>query len=141
MDINKIVETHVKNELESISVNGVVHDIIKGMISSEIKSSISNIVKDELKTVISKQVKTVFEGESIVTDDGWGKREEYANFGEMFKREMRNKLNNHYEAKKIVQKTVKEMVDKIYSQESESFFSTFKDYLKEKQILTTGENN
>jgi hypothetical protein len=110
MEIN--IESLVKERIEDMDLDYVVKEIIGGLIAKDVKETISRTVKEECLVMIRERIADALNG-PVKTDDGWGKKEEYPSFGDLFKKEMAARMKDSYDVKREIAKQVEARVKSI----------------------------
>jgi hypothetical protein len=110
MEIN--IESLVKERIEDMDLNDMVKDVIRSLITKEVKAEIHTVVQRECLRMIETEIVKIMEG-AVNTDDGWGKKENYASFDDLFKKTIAKQLSGTWEAQKIIGKKVEERVESI----------------------------
>ena len=110
MEIN--IEALVKERIGDMELDFVVKEIIGGLITKDVKASISAIVKAECQKMIADEIREVLNG-PVKTDDGWGKKEEYPSFMDLFKKEMAARMKDSYDVRREIGKQVEARVKSI----------------------------
>jgi hypothetical protein len=104
------LEEIVAQKIEEIDVNEMVSAIIKNLISDNVKREIDRQVKEKVSNLITVEFDIQMK-KPIVTNDGWGKKETYASFEELFKKHFRASMDSTWEVQKTIERLVKERVD------------------------------
>lgn len=115
------LEEILKEQIENIDVEQLVKDQVSKAVSNKMYSVLENIIKDELKSIIRVEAEKIMLSGPIKTDDGWGKKEEYPSFEDMFKGVFKKSLDSKYEIQNIfkdiatrkVHELMKEQKDQI----------------------------
>ena len=115
------LEEILKEQIENIDVEQIVKDQVSQAISQRMYSSLENIIKDELRNIIKVEAEKIMFSGPIKTNDGWGKKEEYPSFDEMFKTLFKKSLDSKYEIQSIfndiatrkINELMKEQKDRI----------------------------
>jgi hypothetical protein len=110
MEIN--IEKLVAERIEDMDLDHVVKEIVGGLITKDVKESITKNVKEECLVMIRERINVILNG-PVTTDDGWGKREAYPSFTDLFKKEMAARMNDSYEVKREIGKQVETRVKSI----------------------------
>lgn len=110
MEIN--IENLVKERIEDMDLDFVVKEIIGGLITKDVKDTINRVVKEECLAMIRERIATMLDG-PVSTDDGWGKREEFPSFMDLFKKEMAARMKDSYDVKREIAKQVEARVKSI----------------------------
>ena len=118
MDIN--IEALVKEKIEDVDVGSLVRSEIRKELSGDIKRSIKEVMRCEIGDIIRTEIDIVMTTLPISTDDGWGKKEEFVSFEELFKKEFYSRLNSSWEMKKEVSKVVKAHVESLFNRHEEN---------------------
>jgi hypothetical protein len=104
----------VQQMLDGVDIEALVRSEVRKLIDRNVQEAIKSTVLRFTNEMVEKEINIVLKAEPIKTDDGWGKREEYENFEELFKKHFRDKLNNDWEMKKTIDGYVKQHIEKLY---------------------------
>ena len=113
------LEEIVAQKIEELDVEEMVSIIIKNLISDNVRREIDRQVKEKVSSLITVEFDIQLK-KPVTTDDGWGKRESYTSFEELFKKHFRAAMENTWEVKNKLDRIVKDRVDdmvKAYSSE------------------------
>jgi len=112
MDIEKIVQ----DQISEINFSALVGAIAEKIIRKDLMESIKKAVNEKVTTLIYDGINDVF-NQPVQTDDGWGKRESYACFNDLFKKVLKEKLDGNWDAKRVMEKAIKERTDALVNTE------------------------
>ena len=116
LNLQQIIENQVKCELEEMDLRAIIENEVRKNISKgagkEIVETISSVSQD----MISEEISKVFDGE-VNTDDGWGKKESYPSFADLFKKTLKREMDNTYRVKNEIEKQVKTRVASLIKQD------------------------
>jgi len=112
MDTNNLIA----KMLEDVDVNKLVKEVIKSEITTNIRSTINEIISKNANDLILKEITSVIKN-PIETDDGWGNTKKYTTFKDLFKKELREKLNDSYQIRRTIENIVKDYVNKLFNEE------------------------
>ena len=101
--------------MQEIDIKAIVIGIVRDQAKSEVFATIKRLTEQEISTIIKKEIEIAL-SQSLETDDGWGKREKYDSFEDMFRKVFAEKLAASYEVKKTIKKMVEDKVGKLYEQ-------------------------
>ena len=107
------IEDIVKEKLNEIDLNDIVADEVRQIISEPLRRKIAEYTAERIKALIDVEIEIAI-NKPVKTDDGWGKRKEYANFEELYKQIFAEKINGAYEIKRTIENTVKARVDELF---------------------------
>ena len=110
MEIN--IESLVKERIENMDLDFVVKEIIGSLITKDVRETINKVVKEECLAMIRERIAVILNG-PVKTDDGWGKREEYPSFADLFKKEIAARMNDSYDVNREIAKQVESRVKSI----------------------------
>lgn len=122
------IEDLIKEQIEQLDIKELVRIEIRNMISDDVKREIRKVTTDETKAIIRTEIEKVM-AKGVQTDDGWGKKEIYKSFEEMFKKTFAEQLNSKYEIQKVVQEYVKAEVTKLVNERTKDIVSALKTQL------------
>lgn len=121
----KTIEDLIKDQIEQLDIKELVLIEIRRLISDDVKREITKTTKEEILRIIKTEVEIQM-SKGVKTDDGWGKKESYSSFEEMFKKFFSESLNNKYEIQKVVQEYVKTETKKLVDQKTTEIVSALK---------------
>lgn len=130
MDLEKIV----KDQLEGINFSALAGSIVEKMVRKELRDLINESVKQRVDALVFEGINSVFD-EPVSTDDGWGKKESYASFRELFKKVLRERLDGNWEAKRVLEKAIKERTDALVTTEWKRVIQKAVDELTHSQLI------
>ena len=107
------LEEYLKDALADIDISQIVRQEIVKLVRSEANSEIKRFVKGAIGQIVENEINSIL-GEPIETDDGWGKKESYQSFEDLFKKEFRAKMNSSWEMKQAIEKHVKARVASLF---------------------------
>jgi hypothetical protein len=110
MEIN--IESLVKERIEDMDLDFMVKEIIGSLITKDVRETINRAVKEECLVMIRERIANALDG-PVSTDDGWGKKEEYPTFADLFKREMSARMKDSYDVRREIGKQVEARVRSI----------------------------
>ena len=110
MEIN--IECLVRERIAEMELEGYVREAIESIITKDVRTTINKIVTEESREIILTEIKKVLDG-PVKTDDGWGNRETYPAFSDLFKQVLRKKMADSYEVKREIERNVQSRVDSI----------------------------
>jgi len=135
MELDKLIQDHVEEKLQEISIPHLVSVVIRQKVTSEVSATINGIVKSQLEKLIRDEINSIFDGGEITTDDGYNPPIKYKNFEALMKKTLHDKLNNGYQIKRHVESAVKSAVESLYKDEHKAFSQVFKEFLEQKELL------
>jgi len=109
------IEKYIEDQLQEIDIKAIVIGIVRDQAKSEVFATIKRLTEQEISTIIKKEIEIAL-SQSLETDDGWGKREKYDSFEDIFRKVFAEKLAASYEVKKTIKKMVEDKVGKLYEQ-------------------------
>lgn len=107
------LEDIVKEKLNEIDLSDIVAQEVRTIISEPLRREIAKYTAERIKALIDVEIEIALT-KPVKTDDGWGKKKEYANFEELYKQAFAEKINGAYEVKSTIEKTVKARVDELF---------------------------
>lgn len=105
----------INEQLREIDIKSLVEQEIRNAINSEIRQELLRAVRTKTEKIIDTEIEICLE-EPINTDDGWGKKASYSSFKELFKTVFSEKLNGNWEMKNMIERHIKERVNKLVSE-------------------------
>jgi len=105
------VEAIVKAQLEDMDMSGMVRQILKEEMHAIIQKNGKDIIEKESEQIFQAEIKKIMFGEGVRTDDGFGDTKAYANFEELFKKALRDRLTRDYDIKRGIEQSIKKMID------------------------------
>ncbi|MGE5052034.1 MAG: hypothetical protein ACM3KI_11070 [Bacillota bacterium] len=106
------IEDLIKDQIEQLDIKQLVQNEIRKLISDDVKREITKSTKDEVQRIIRCEVDIVM-SKGVKTDDGWGRKEEFKSFEEMFKTYFSKQLNEKYEIQRIVKDHITQETKKL----------------------------
>jgi len=122
------LEEILKNQIENLDIESLVRYEVQNLVSSTISTEISKITKEELSKIIKSEI-AVSMSRGVKTDDGWGKKEEFESFEQLFKTYFTNALNDKYEIQKIIRDYVRTEVTKLVEDKTKDITKALSDSL------------
>lgn len=116
LNIETLVEAQVKRELEETDIKGVIEATVRDSIRNGVGKEIISGVNAVAKHMIAEEVRKALDGE-VRTDDGWGKRNVYTSFEELFRATFKKAIDDKYEVKKEIERLVKQRVESLIKQD------------------------
>ena len=108
------IEKYINSQLEAIDIREIVVSEVHQAVSEDIRRKISEVIRTKINSIVDDEIELVL-SEGITTDDGWGKRVQYASFEELFKKEFREKMDGSWEVRKIIDKAVRDKVSTLFN--------------------------
>lgn len=109
----KTIEEIVKNKVEELDVEEMVREYVYEIVKNTIQESIKKQTKDYVELVIVNEFNEQM-AKPLKTDDGWGKKESYDSFEDLFKTEFKKKLSDSWDIKNKINEIVKIKVSELY---------------------------
>jgi flagellar motor switch protein FliG len=109
------LEQILEERIAEIDVKSIVKDEVRRQVSDDVRRKIRDCVSEK----VSEMIKTEFEiqmKKPVQTDDGWGKRETYKTFEDLFRQKFVEKMNNTYEVKREIEKYVSASVNALFKE-------------------------
>jgi flagellar hook-basal body complex protein FliE len=119
------IEEYIKKQIEDIDLHDVVRELIRQLISDDVKRQIRDTSMEEVKRIVKTEVEIVL-SKGVQTDDGWGKKESYTSFEEMFKKHFKEAINNHYEVRRTIEDYTKQQVKKLVDDKTKDIVEALK---------------
>ena len=119
------IEDLIKGQIEQLDIRELVQQEIRRLVSDDVKREITKTTKEEVQKIIKTEVEICM-GKPVQTDDGWGKKETYTSFEELFKKHFKESLNSTYEVKKTIDRHVKYDCDKLVRAHTQSIVEALK---------------
>ena len=109
MDLEKIIEERIKE----MDIANMVKEVISKMVSDDIIRTLKRITETEISNIVKTEIEIVL-AKPIETDDGWGKKEKYSSFEELFKQTFASKLSSVYDIQKIISSHTKHTIEALW---------------------------
>lgn len=106
------IEDLIKEQIEQLDIKELVQNEIRRLVSDDVKREITKATKEEVQRIITTEVEIQM-SKGVKTDDGWGKKESYNSFEEMFKKYFAEALNGKYEIQRIVKEHITNETKKL----------------------------
>ena len=103
----------MKEQLKSIDIGEYVRSEIRKQISAEVKREIARAVRDQITSMIQTEIDIVLSN-PVETNDGWGTKNRYGSFEELYKKELHAKITKSYDMKRAIEAQVKIHVERLY---------------------------
>lgn len=116
LDIESVVKKAVALEMHEIDAPQMARELMRELIRNEVGKVLPELVKNEAASMIQQEIHSFLDG-PVNTDDGWGKKETYPSFEDLFKKQFRESMNSTYEVKREIEKQVKARVDALVKQD------------------------
>lgn len=113
------IEDYIQKQLEGIDIQDLVEAEVKRLVSDDIKKAISSTVKAQIDRIVKTEIEIAMSGE-VLTNDGWGKKNQYESFEALFKELFKKRLDECWEMKKLIGNAIKERVDSLFKQQEEA---------------------
>jgi sigma54-dependent transcription regulator len=111
------IEELIKEQIMNIDVREMVQSEVRRLISDELKREIAKTTKERITAIIDTEIDIVM-SKPVQTDDGWGKKESFQSFEDMFKTHFQKALNDSYGIKTLIGKHVKDECDRLVKQKT-----------------------
>ena len=108
------LQKHIEQKLESIDIEHVVCEEIREQIRGEIATEIRKAIATEAQAIIGNEIHKALSKE-VNTDDGWGKKEHFDSFEDLFKSVLNERMNAKWDMHKIIKTEVTNRVDALMS--------------------------
>jgi hypothetical protein len=115
--MNLTIEDLIKEQIQNIDINGLVKDEVRRLVSDDIKRELVKITKDQITKIIETEI-DICMSKGVQTDDGWGKKNTYPSFEDMFKKTFAERLNASYDMKSTIERHIKDKVDLMVKAET-----------------------
>ena len=131
--MNIDIEELLKEKIESIDVEGIIHEAVSDRVDrqvhAEIRAITEPVVREKIDALIGGQVEEYLSGQ-VSTDDGWGGKKTYESFEAMFKKLFKERMaNNAWGVKKQIETQVKGRIDALFKKEHDVVMQAISDNL------------
>jgi histone H3/H4 len=107
-----ILKENVNSYLEQVNIDNIlketIREIVRESIGNELKYSsekyVNELVKEEIENILKEPVKI---------DDGWGHKQNYSSFEDLFKDVFKTKINTTWEMQRTIEKVIKDRVEEF----------------------------
>lgn len=107
-----ILKENVNSYLEQVNFNEVlketIREIVRERIGNELQYSaekyVNELVKEEIENILKEPVKI---------DDGWGHKQNYSSFEDLFKDVFKAKINTTWEMQRTIETVIKDRVEEF----------------------------
>lgn len=137
MNIESLVETQVKRELEDLDLKSIVESEVRSVISKGIGKEIVSNVAAVANQMIAEEVRKALDGE-VSTDDGWGHRKTYSSFEELFRETFKAQMNSTYDVKREIERLVKERVEALIRRDYNRVLEKITDEITKSKLVKEG---
>lgn len=110
MELN--ITDFIKQHLAELDLCSMVQAEIRAIIYEDVKKEVDRYVKEEGQRLIAEAI-SEYLSQPVETNDGYGRKEVFPSFDDMFKKHFREKMNSTWEVKSTIEKHVKEHVSKL----------------------------
>jgi hypothetical protein len=124
------IEDLIKEQIEQLNIKELVQNEIRRLVSDDVKREITKVTKEEVQRIIRTEVEIQM-SKGVKTDDGWGKKESYNSFEEMFKKHFAEALNSKYEIQNIVKKHITDETKRLVDAKTSDIVKLLKSQLTE----------
>ena len=122
------IEELIKEQIEQLDIKSMVQYEIKKLISDDVKREITKVTKEEIQRIIKTEIEICM-SKGIQTDDGWGKKESYTSFEELFKKHFKAALDSTYEMKRTIENHVKQKTETLVKEQTRQIVDALKNTL------------
>ena len=130
---NKLLENIIRESVENYIDEYTVDRLAKKVILDKIEEKLGLFTNDYIQKKIDESIDGVLKGE-INTDDGWGKKEHYDSFEDMFKQRFNKHLNDTWEIKRVIKDTVEERLNDLFKKKAKEVTSKIQDMVLEEML-------
>ena len=124
------VEELLEKQIQGFGLEEMVKEIISKMISADTRAAIRDIVNKKIETMIVDEFETVISGK-VETDDGFGDKQEFGSFEGLFKKTFRERLNEDYGVKRLLENVVRSRIDRFLDENRKEVVKKFVDEVTE----------
>lgn len=110
MEIN--IESHIVQRIEEMDLGFYVREEVRVLISKDVRETIQKIIVEEARVMVTTEIDKIMDG-PVETDDGWGKKNSYPSFADLFKKEVKAAFSASWDAKRLIEQKTKERVDAL----------------------------
>jgi dihydroneopterin aldolase len=122
------IEDLIKGQIEQLDIKELVQSEIRRLVSDDVKREISKATKEEVQRIIKVEVEIQM-SKGIKTDDGWGKKENFNSFEDMFKKHFSELLNSKYEIQRVVKDHITTETKKLVESKTKEIVKALSDSL------------
>ena len=122
------IEDFIKEQIEQLEIKGLVQNEIRRLISDDVKREIMKVTKEEIQRIVRTEIEIQM-SKGVKTDDGWGKKENFSSFEEMFKKHFAEALNNRYEMQNVIRDHITKETKKLVEQKTKEIVDALKTHL------------
>jgi len=134
LNIESIIEKQVVMEISGHNIEEIVKNEIRKIIASGVGKEIIASVNSVAKHMIAEEVRKALDGE-VKTDDGWGKRESYPSFEELFRKTFKREMESKYEVKKEIEQQVSVRVKSLVQQDYNKVIEKIVDEISKTRLV------
>ena len=107
IDLSEIInQADIQEELHRRALE-TIREAVNYQLEMEVRQQVKQVISDNIQTAVD----ATFTG-AIMTNDGWGKKENFPSFDDMFKVELKKALSS-YNIAREAQTIVKAQVEKL----------------------------
>lgn len=134
LNIEGLVSKQVRLELEGMDLPGIIESEVRQCIASGVGKEIVASVSAVAKHMIAEEVRKALDGE-VKTDDGWGKKNAYPNFEQLFRQKFKAAMDDTYEVKRVIEKQVAERVQSLIKQDYNKVIEKIVDEISKTRLV------
>lgn len=106
------IEKTIQQKLNDLDITFLVRDAVNTIVKNETQIVIGKILERETEKIITENIKYYLK-DSVSINDGWGAIKTFATFEEMFKQELKKKMDNEYKIKKVIENIIDNKVSEL----------------------------
>lgn len=130
MEIEKLIQ----DQIADIDYKYLVVDEIRRSLTADIKREIHAVIKTRVEELLNLEIDIVMSGK-VFTDDGWGKKNTFNSFEDLFKATLKAKLDSSYDMKRLLEKKVKERVSALFENNKNAVVERVVDEMTKSKIV------
>lgn len=134
MNIEKLVENRVAEEIEQMDIaammDGHLRDAIRRQLQTTFQSACERKAKAMIEDVLNK-----FMDEPVETDDGWGDKEHYDSFTDLFRKKVKQALDSSWDVKRTIEKLVDARCNSLIKQDYDRICEKITDEITKSKLI------
>lgn len=112
-----LLKDSVEEYLERVDFNKIAKEVIRDLLKDKIYSYFDSKSDNVVNAMIVNEIKETL-NKPVHIDNGWGRKEDYSSFEDMFKQIFAKQLNSTYQITSIIEKTIRNEIDNIVKTKS-----------------------
>lgn len=134
LEIEDLVKSHVAQELDGMDLKGIIVAEVRCMVREGVGKKIVSQISATANSIIEEEVIAAL-GAAVRTDDGWGKKEAYRSFEDLFRATLKKAMEQKYEIQKLIATKVTERVNSLMKQDYNAVIEKMVDEISKSRLV------